>query len=248
MRIEKTEGVAVVHLEAPKANSMGPAFVDGLAALVDELEAALPDAVVFTGRGKIFSAGLDIPALLELDRTTLGAHMVKFNTTMQRIFELPRPVVAAVNGHAIAGGCVLAMQADERWMARGETRIGLTEVTLGIGLPTFVYESFAAQVGPEAIVRGAQQGGLFSPDEAARLGIVYGLEDAESLLDTALRRARELAGLGAEGYAQVKALRRRAVVERTAQHSATDDETWLDTWFSDHAQAELRAVAERLKR
>jgi enoyl-CoA hydratase len=248
MHIERSGDVAVVHLAAGRANSIGPAFLRSLGALLDDLDSDLPGAVVMTGEKRAFSAGLDIPALLDLDREAMGAHMQRFNTTMQRVFELPCPVVAAVNGHAIAGGCVLAMQADERLMVRGPgARIGLNDVTLGIGLPTIVLHSFAAQVGPEACRRVAQQGELVDADEALRLGIVHELVDGESLLSSAHARAAHLASLG-QGFVQVKAGLRRPVVERVAADSATDDETWLDTWFSPGARAKLEAVAARLKR
>jgi enoyl-CoA hydratase len=246
MRIERTDDVAVVHLAAGRANAIGPAFLDALGGLIAELEDDVPGAAVMIGDKRAFSAGLDIPTLLKLDRAAMGAHMQRFNATMQRVFELPCPVVAAVNGHAIAGGCVLAMQADERVMVRDPAaRIGLNEVTLGIGLPTVVLHSFSSQVGPEALRRIAQQGELVDPEEALRLGVVHRLADAESLLSDARARAGHLASLGA-GFRQVKSMVRRPVVEVSAAHGAADDETWLDTWFSEHARAKLQEVADRL--
>lgn len=248
MRIERTDDIATVHLEAGRANAIGPAFLESLGTLLDELEAELPSAIVFIGSGRAFSAGLDLPSLLKLDRAAMGAHMARFNSTMQRVFELPRPAVAAVNGHAIAGGCVLAMQSDERIMVSSpQARIGLNEVALGIGLPTIVLQTFISQVGPAARRRVAQQGELVEPSVALELGIVHELAEPDALLERATERAAQLASLG-EGYRQVKAGMRRAVLEVAQRHGEADDQTWLDTWFSDGAQAKINDVVERLKR
>src|SRR6266705_1062780 len=115
MRIERQGDVAVLRLESGKVNAIGPRFLAELNGLLDALGEA--KAAVVTGRGGAFSAGLDLPALVELDRPSMRAFIGQFNATMLRLFELPIPLVAAVNGHAIAGGCVLALQADLRLVA-----------------------------------------------------------------------------------------------------------------------------------
>src|SRR3989441_3210689 len=134
MRIERDGEVALIRLENGKANAIGPSFVDRVEPLLGPLGDAR--AAVITGQGSTFSAGLDLPALVDLDRVRMRAFVLRFETVMMRVFELPIPLVAAVNGHAVAGGCVLALQADVRIGADREARIGLNETQLGIGLPS----------------------------------------------------------------------------------------------------------------
>ena len=128
MQLERVGEAMVLRMRAGKANAMGPAWLERMETLLDDVLAARARALVITGYEGFFSAGLDLPALDALDEQAMGAFMSGFSRTMLRIFELPMPVVAAVNGHAIAGGCVLALQADVRIGAASDFRIGLNEV------------------------------------------------------------------------------------------------------------------------
>src|SRR5262245_17875197 len=148
MEIEQREEVALIRLRAGKANAMDQPFLRGLIRLIDELATSRAGAAVLTGYEGYFSAGLAIPSLIGLQRDELRSFLSLFEEAMRRVLECPLPVVAAVNGHAIAGGCVLALQCDVRLMADGPGRIGLNEVQLGIGLPASVIEPLRLQLPP----------------------------------------------------------------------------------------------------
>src|SRR5262245_26346492 len=139
--VTNQDGVAIVRLSAGKANAMSVELLDQIQRAFDEVESSGACAVVVTGYDRYFSAGLALPALIDLDRARMKQFIDHFSRTMARVFDCRLPVVAAVNGHAIAGGCVLALQADVRLMADIDVRIGLNEVQLGIGLPAVVIES-----------------------------------------------------------------------------------------------------------
>src|ERR1700687_700158 len=164
--------VAIVSLRGGKANAMDEAFLRGLLRLFDEVESSNARAVVVIGYGNFFSAGLALPALVGMDRPALAAFMVLFESAMRRVFSFPRPVVAAVNGHAIAGGCVLGLQCDLRLMADSQIKIGLNEVQLGLGLPSVVIEPLRLQLPASSLVPTALEGTLLTPVEAKRLRLV----------------------------------------------------------------------------
>ncbi|MGE5048736.1 MAG: enoyl-CoA hydratase/isomerase family protein, partial [Deltaproteobacteria bacterium] len=103
MRVERSGQVAVLRLENGKANSISPSFLERLQRLLGEIGDAR--AAVMIGQGSAFSAGLDLPALVALDRAAMRSFILGFDEVMLRVFELPVPLVAAVNGHAVAGGC-----------------------------------------------------------------------------------------------------------------------------------------------
>jgi enoyl-CoA hydratase len=246
MRIERKGDVALLRLEAGKANAIGPAFLSAISDLFEGLRDAR--AAVITGQGAAFSAGLDLPALIDLDRGALRAFMDRFDEVMLRLFELPQPLVAAVNGHAIAGGCVLALQADLRIAADRELRIGLNETQLGIGLPAIVVETLRCQVPPQSLPVIALEGRLFSPREALQLGLVHEVVPEAELLDRALQRATALAALPEGGARLVKAALRQPAAELVRARRAAEAEQWLESWFSVGAQEKLRAAVDRLKR
>jgi Delta3-Delta2-enoyl-CoA isomerase len=183
VRIERSGPVAVLRLENGKANCISPSFLERLQRLLGEIGDAR--AAVMIGQGSAFSAGLDLPALVELDRAAMRSFILGFDAAMLRVFELPVPLVAAVNGHAVAGGCVLALQADVRIGADREARIGLNETQLGIGLPAVVLETLRSQVPGPSLSALALEGRLVSPREALHLGLLHEVVPEAELLSRA---------------------------------------------------------------
>jgi enoyl-CoA hydratase len=246
MDLEMKHDVALVRMRFGKANAMSAAMLEAL----DETFARLPErgarAVVLTGDGRTFSAGLALPTLIDLDRAGMRAFIGSFARAMQRVFTCPLPVVAAIDGHAIAGGCVLALQADVRYLAEGKARIGLNEVQLGIGLPAAVLEPLKLVVPAPSLLPIALLGELVDPERARALGLVDALFPPEALEGAALERARGLARVPGSAFAQVKAGLRRSALEAWRSRDEEETERWLDTWFSGDAQGRLRAAVDKL--
>ena len=238
----------VLRMRAGKANAIGPAWLGRMESLLDEALGARARALVITGYEGFFSAGLDLPALDALDEQGMGSFMSGFSRTMLRIFELPLPVVAAVNGHAIAGGCVLALQADFRVGASSDFRIGLNEVQLGIGLPAIVLESLRAQMPPPSLLPIALEGRLFSPEEARSVGLLHEVVAADTLEQRAVAKAMELGALPCAAYAAVKRGLRGPVAQRVRDLAAQDSSRWAETWLGDEARERRRRAIERLSR
>jgi enoyl-CoA hydratase len=246
VRVERSGQVAVLRLENGKANSISPAFLERLQRLLGEIGDAR--AAVMVGQGSAFSAGLDLPALADLDRPAMRSFILGFDEVMLRVFELPVPVVAAVNGHAIAGGCVLALQADVRIGADRDARIGLNETRLGIGLPAVVLETLRAQVPAPSLALLALEGRLVSPREALELGLLHEVVPEAELLPRAVARAAELAALPPAGVRMAKASLRRPVAAAARASEEAEAERWLDSWFAEESRARLREAVARLRR
>lgn len=244
MRLERHGDVALLTLESGKVNAIGPSFLQAMNGLLDSLGDAR--AAVVVGRGNSFSAGLDLPALVQLERAQMRAFIGDFNATMLRIFELPIPLVAAVNGHAIAGGCVLALQADVRIAADREARIGLNEAQLGLGLPAVVVETLRAQVPAPSLAAIALEGRLFLPREALALGLLHEVVPEGELLEKALAKARYFAALPPPGVRQVKASLRGPVAKQIRELDAAQSDEWVKSWLA--AEPVLRETVARLKK
>ncbi len=239
----------MLRLEGGKANAMSRALLDEIERLVDAFERSAARAAVLTGYERYFSAGLALPLLVDLDRAAMKSFIDRFGEVMLRVFRCARPIVAAVNGHAIAGGCVLALQCDWRVMVDGaEARIGLNETQLGIGLPSSVLEPLKLAVPPASLVPIAYEGRLFAPTEALALGLVHELAPAEELVARALARAQELAAVPSTAVAQVKLGLRRGAIDAIRARAAEETERWLDTWFAPPARERLQAAVAKLRR
>jgi enoyl-CoA hydratase len=242
------DDVALLKIEGGKANAMTPEVLDLIEGLVDGFENGTARAAVLCGYDRYFSAGLPLPMLIDLERPAMKRFIERFSDVMLRVFRCGKPIVAALNGHAIAGGCVLALQCDYRIMQDGDAKIGLNETQLGIGLPSTVLEPLKLAVPAASLVSIAYEGQLFSPAEALALGLVHEIAAPADLESRAVAKARALAAVPTSAVMQVKVGLRRAAMEAIARYGAEETERWLDSWFAPDARERLRATAARLKR
>ena len=244
-----SDDIALLLLSGGKANAMTVELLDKIEQLVDDFERSPANAAVLTGYERYFSAGLALPALIELDRPAMRAFMDRFARTMLRVYACEKPIVAAINGHAIAGGCVLAMMCDLRVMVDDEQlKIGLNETQLGIGLPPVVLEPLRAQVPPQSLVPVAIRGDLFTPSQAEQHRLVDVIAPKDVFMLVAETNARLLANAGTRAVRQVKRALRAPVIDAISARHSQQGEAWLDTWFSDDAQQRLRAALTRISK
>jgi enoyl-CoA hydratase/carnithine racemase len=246
MRIEREGAVALLRMENGKANAMSPTLLERLDGLLEQLGDAR--AAVITGQGNAFSAGLDLPTLAGMERAAMRAFIRRFEVVMMKAFELPIPLIAAVNGHAVAGGCVLALQADIRIAADRDSKIGLNETQLGIGLPAAVIETLRWQVPGSSLAPIALEGRLWSPREALQLGLLHEVVPEGELLRHAVQRAAALAALPAAGLRMVKESLRKDIAATARARQDEQAESWLDGWFSEDTQGKLKETVARLRK
>jgi enoyl-CoA hydratase/carnithine racemase len=221
-------------------------LLDTIERAIDDFELGPANAAVLTGYEKFFSAGLALPKLVDLDRPAMHVFIERFSRTMMRVLACEKPLVAAINGHAIAGGCVLALMCDWRVIVDDPAvKIGLNETQLGIGLPAIVIEPLRAQVPPASLVSIALAGTLFAPADALAIGLVHETVPAGELATRAEAKARQLA-LPRAATQQVKRALRTPVIDAISRTGAVETERWLDSWFAPEAQARLRAAVAKL--
>jgi enoyl-CoA hydratase len=240
-----TRSIAVLTLVHGKANALDTEFCDALAAKFDELKAADARAVVVTAQGKIFSAGVDL-----LRATQSGPDYFKsFLPALARLytsaFFFPKPVVAAVNGHAAAGGCILAACADRRLMACGEGRIGVTELLVSVPFPPLAFEIMRFATAPKYFPEVIYSAATFPPDEALQRGLVDEVVPPEQLAELAVAAAEKLAALRPEAFALVKQQMRQPVADALERHGKRFDAAAAEIWLAPETAAGIRDYVSR---
>jgi len=239
------QGVFILTLARGKVNALNEEMVDHLwerfQTLRDDRECR---AVVFTGQGSFFSFGLDVPELYDYPPEAFSRFLTKFTGLYATLFEFPKPVVAAINGHAIAGGCMLATACDYRVMATGKAKISLNEVTFGSSLFAGSIEMLKYVAGQRNAETIALSGRMYSGEEARALGLVDELADGETLAARALAVAREMAGRAA-AYAAIKTILRGPVAERIRQLEADSIRRFVDIWYSPSTREQTKKIQIR---
>ena len=179
-------------------------------------------------------------------RGEMEQFLADFSALLRRMFALETPLVAALPGHAIAGGLILASPADERFAAAGKGEYGLSEVALGVPIPRACYEIFRYLLGDREAERLASAGDNVSAERAKEIGLIDRVVEAGELLETALDRARQLAARSRAAYAEIKRRARARTLRRYDR--ALDNDPFLEFWFWDEARRRIDALVERLTR
>jgi enoyl-CoA hydratase len=231
-----------------KANALDLELCEALTVRLVDCVRSDARALVVIGQGKMFSAGLDLVRLLAGGSAYTRAFVPVFSRTFETLFTFPKPVVAAVNGHAIAGGCIMACAADYRMMAREPGRIGIPELLVGVPFPVVPLEIMRFSTPPQFLQPLAYRGTTFSADEALERGIVDAVADPDRLLDEAIAMAASLAAIPSPAFALTKRLMREPTLRRIRAGAAIDAEV-VEAWASDETLAAVRGyVAKTLKR
>jgi enoyl-CoA hydratase len=242
IRSETVDGVRILRMEFGAANALGPRVVE---ALVDEFKREQVPTVI-TGEGSVFSAGLNLVELDRLGYAEIEAFIERFSVLMMLTLTARFPLVAAVNGHAVAGGCVLSMACDHRIGVDGPFKIGMNEVAIGLTLPAVVTEILRGKLAVNHARTVILGGALFSPADAVGAGLLDEIApDCEAALHRAIDVAKDLGKSPAE-FAAMKGSLVAPITERLQHTREALDIRFVDSWFSDQATALRRDLVAKL--
>ena len=242
---ESRDHVTVVRLEHGKVNAFDVELMRGWIAELARLEQAETQAVVLTGTGAVFSAGVELRRLTEGGRDYVKAFLPLLGDAFFKTFTFSKPLIAAVNGHAIAGGCVLACACDYRVMAEGKGRMGTPELSVGVPFPSMAMEILRLVVPPHRLQAVIYRGLTCMPDDALANGFVDELAAPDALLDRAVEVAAHLGSLPPASFALTKRIIRQPSRDRVVRYMRSVDEEVLEAWMSSRVQNAVRAYVER---
>ena len=244
----KRDGVAAITMSRPKANGLN-------IALVSELNAALEDAkaddgvravVIASNLPRFFSAGFDANEVFLYNREQMGEYLKGYGGLVHRIFHFPKPTLAAMNGHAFAGGAIVALGCDFRLWVQGDYGYALNEVNVGVVIPPHLFAMLKDAAGPAWARRMVLTGDAVKADQALAIGLVDEVVEEAALAEASARWAGMLVAKAGMAYTAIKA-NIRIANGHDAQSSRylTPD---VDAWFTPEAEARKQAIRDKLKK
>ncbi len=240
------DSIRELRLNRPPANALSPALMDEIRSAVESAASDGFEALVLSGRPGMFSAGLDVPYLLTLDRDGITDAWQRFLNLLGSLAVCPLPIAGALTGHSPAGGAVLALFFDYRIMAEGPYKIGFNEVQVGIVLPPIFQRAIARLVGRRQAERIGMAGLMIEAAEAHSVDLVDELVPVEEVVPRAIEWCRFMLALPRDAMLTTRAHARRELIEDFESVPEADLEALVERWFSHETQGALRAMVARL--
>lgn len=235
--------IKTIRLEHGKANIVDLELCRDLEKRLQDAEGA--SAVILTGTGSIFSAGVDLVRLTNEGAPYVEQFLPALDSMLRTLFTFPRPVVAAVNGHAIAGGCILAAASDVRLMASGDGRIGVPELIVGVPMPSLILEICRFAIPQPTLQELIYRGMTLRPDDALRKGVIDEVVDPSALEARAMTIAEQLAAVDSTNFTLTKRQLRGATIARAEALARTHDGLVLAQWSRAETHDNIRAYLAR---
>jgi Delta3-Delta2-enoyl-CoA isomerase len=250
VKLTRQDQIGIFFIDTERNNAINDDFIREAHEVMDEAEAdpAIRALVVTSSHKSIFCPGVDLPSLMGRSGPEMRTFYEALTGIVRRKVAYPKPEVYALNGHTIAGGCMMALAGDYRAMAKGRFAFGMMEIDVGLAAPIGVVEMLRHFLGGGAAERVLFTGERFTPESALALGLVDELVEPEKLMERAFEQARLLAQKPAGGYRRLKRYSREALAAR--MHSLDDahvDEL-VDQWFSEETQRLVTVAVERMRK
>ena len=246
VHVESRDDLTTVRLQRGKVNALNEQVVDELSACFRELGADPGvGGILLTGTGKFFSFGFDIPEFLDVPKKDFARYLRKFTGLYRELFVQPQPVVAALNGHTVAGGCMLASACDVRLMVKENARIGLNEIGFGSSVFAGSAELLRFWVGSRRAQEVLYGGSLYTAEQALALGLIGAVVPEGALVEEATKRLSELAGKSSEAFRSIKRVLRSGVAEETERREDASIREFVEIWYSEETRAELEKIQIR---
>ena len=243
IRLSIDENIATIVLNRPKVNAINETMVEELRECFQKL-AIDPNikAVILTGEGSFFSFGLDVPELLSYSKDSFTRFLAKFTELLSYIFLYPKPVVAAINGHAIAGGCMLALTCDYRIMVSEKAKISLNEITFGSTVFASATSMLRFWVGGRNAELILYRGEMYLADDAKMLRLVDEVVSKENLYEAARKIAQDFANKDSNAFQSIKMLLRKPVAEEINKREINSILEFVEIWYSEGTQEILEKI------
>jgi 3,2-trans-enoyl-CoA isomerase len=239
--------VLELNMQRPPVNALNPELVGEISqAIINAPQNS--KALVISGKDGLFSAGLDVLELMQLERQDMTVFWKAFFGLLEAIARCPIPVAAAITGHAPAGGAVVSLFCDYRIMSQGNFKIGLNETRVGLMVPEVIRRALIRLTGQHKAERLIVEGALIQPEEALNCGMIDALSQSpQSAIGDAVSWCRQLLELPSHAMLGNRALLRSELCRDFDLLGEADIANFVNEWFGDETQSVLQQVVYQLK-
>lgn len=243
IQLQKSDQIATLVLKRGKVNALNDTVVDQLRDSFKSLEND-PEvkAIILTGTEKFFSFGFDIPEFLSFTKIRFTQYLNNFTDLYTYIFVYPKPVIAALNGHTVAGGCMLALACDYRVMVTGKAKISLNEIGFGSSVFAGSTEMLRFWVGNAKATKILYSGAMYPAEEAKNIGLIHEIASKHDFMDVTRNAASVMASKNPQAFASIKSLLRRKVAEEMMSREKESIEEFVNIWYSEATWANLQNI------
>lgn len=238
--------IATMIIDCAKVNALNDQVVDELRSALEKVEKDQNvKVIILRGEGSFFSFGFDVPGFMSYDKGDFHGYVQNYNNLIKELFMFSKPVIAALNGHSIAGGCVLALACDYRIMISGKAKIALNEMTFGSTLFSCVTEILKYAVGSKRSEQIIYSGKMYSAEEALNLGLVDQVSSEDKFDQEVLDFAEEYAGKDMTAFASIKKMLKQDTLNKIESYEHESISEFVDIWYSESTREQLAKIEIR---
>ncbi len=245
--LEITNEIAVIQLSRGVTNAINYAFVEKFSKILQKLHESteVKSIVISSKTEKFFSIGFDLPELIEYSQSQFADFFHSFNLFCMQLYTFPKPVIAALKGHATAGGCILATCCDYRIIADGKKYMGLNEIKLGVPLPYPCYLILKDLVGATYIREICEFGDFYLPDRLKIMGLVDSVQPANEVFPISMEKAKILGSYSPSAFSLIKRDRVEVVEELVKWNLESKEKEFVNLWYSKEVRNKLFEAAKK---
>lgn len=242
--VEVQSGISVIRMNHGKVNAMDLEFCKSLSGILRQVESSDSTSAILVGNDRLFSAGVDLVRLLDEEMEYVNVFLSELTECFKAIFQFSKPLVAAINGHALAGGCILATACDHR-VIHDKARIGVPELRVGVPLPSIAIEILRYAVAPMAFQAMVNVGRSYRGEEALSVGLADRIVDQKDVLEAAIESAQDLTKIPQSVFEISKRQMRAPANRNVASNESEFEETIKRIWESDENRQVIKGFVEK---
>jgi len=247
VEIADSEGVAVVKLSRGTTNPINLELIHDLSDYlkVTREDTKISGLVLTSANEKFFSIGFDIPGLIDLEEKDFREFYKAFNRLCLDMYIFPKPIVAAITGHAVAGGCIIAICCDYRFISEGKKLMGLNEIKLGVPLPYPADRILRQIVDDRSARRILDTGDFFPPEETLSMGLVDSMMPLDQVISASIDKVKAIFSHSLEAFRMIKHNRTEKIATQIRKVLPEKEQTFIDLWYTLETREKLKAALEK---